>query len=279
MPDAAPDLSLLRHSALQNRLVLDYTTTETVGTVETLLVDVKQGQVAGLVCRTGLMGRQKTQLAWSQLESIGADSLVVRAGASGDGGMAAQSALGLEVWTDAGNKVGLIADFQFSRATGEVTWYLFAAEGQNDGLYGLQSRDILSAGRKRIMVAAAAVDQAEIKAEAVPPQTVAPQTVAQPTEVIPSDYQQAPPDWQSLVKGAKLFGKKVQQRAQDLKDYTEDHLPELQEQFQDRTQQASRQVQQQVNEIKGRLQPQGPFSEHKTEETIDIESFEVWEDD
>ena len=284
MSDPMPDPSaaeLLRHSSLQDRMVLDYDTTETVGTVETLLVDIKQGRVEGLVCKIGLIGRQKEPLAWSQLESIGADSLVVRsqAGHNTERLAVAQSALGLEVWTDAGNKAGRIVDFQFSHDAGEIIWYLFAAEGikeMGDGLYGLKPSDILSAGRKRIMVSAAAAEQAELKTDGLN------QKAAQAADFVRADYSQTQQDWQSLVQGAKLFGKKVQQRAQELKDYTQEHLPEITEQIQDQTQQAGNTVQKRVEEIRGRFQGAKTASSPnpKGQETpIDLDTFEVWEDD
>ena len=278
MPDPAPAPDLLRHSALQDRMVLDYNTTETVGTVETLLVDVKQGQVAGILCKTGLIGRQKQRLSWSQLETIGGDSLVVRGQAEVDPAQltAAQPAIGLEVWTDTGNKAGHIVDFQFSRTDGEIVWYLFTAEGfkeRGEGLYGLKPNDILSAGRKRIMVAAAAVEQAEVKTEGLT------QQAGQAPEVMRADDSHPPQDWQSLVQGAKLFGKKVQQRAQELRDYTQEHLPEITEQIQDQTQQAGNTVQKRVEDIRNRLQDKTSSTDKASTETIDLESFEVWEDD
>ncbi|MEO1592055.1 MAG: PRC-barrel domain-containing protein [Cyanobacteria bacterium J06632_22] len=275
-PDANPDL--LRHSSLQDQMVLDYDTTETVGTVDLLLADIKQGRVEGLVCKAGLIGRQKEQIAWPQIESIGTDSLVVRlqAGANQVGLDAAQSAIGLEVWTDAGNKAGHIVDFQFSRGDGEIVWYLFTAEGlqsAGDGLYGLQPSDILSAGRKRIMVSAAAAEQAPLRTEGFN------QRAAQAAEFVRADYSQTQQDWQSLVSGAKRFGKKFQQRAQELKDYTQDHLPEITEQLQGQTQQASHTVQQRVEDIRNRFQKQTASTNSDTTETIDLDTFEVWEED
>ncbi|MEL7503075.1 MAG: hypothetical protein AAFN18_11470 [Cyanobacteria bacterium J06554_6] len=276
-PDNAPNNATLRHSELLDRMVLDYDTTETVGTVDGLLVDVKQGRVEGLMCKAGLMGRQKEVFAWSQLESIGADSLIVRAqsGAGSEKLAVAQLATGLEVWTDTGNKAGHIADFQLSRTTGEIVQYLFAAEGIKeiaDGLYGLNPADILSAGRKRVMVSASAVEQAKLQTEGLN------QKAAQAAEFIRSDYTQTRQDWQSLVQGARSLSQKVQQRAQDLKDYTQEHLPEITDQLQDKTHQASETVQKRVDEIKGRFQQQRS-SNDSLEETIDIDSFEVWEDD
>ena len=274
MTDPASDVDLLRHSTLQDRLVLDYDTTESVGAVEALLVDVKQGRVEGLVCKAGLMGRQKERLSWGQLASIGTDSVVVRSHPSSGSErlMAAQPAVSLEVWTEAGNIAGQIVDFQFARNSGEVVWYLFAPEGSTalgDGLYGLRPSDILSAGRKRVMATAAAIEQADRIADGLPPVTA-------PSPEFLQDGSPTPQDWQSLVKGAKQLGQTVQQRAQELKDYTQGHLPELTEQLQGQTQQASNTVQKRFEKIRSQFQQQDT---DRSPDPIDLDSFEVWEDD
>jgi sporulation protein YlmC with PRC-barrel domain/vacuolar-type H+-ATPase subunit H len=277
-----PDDDTIRYSQLLNRLVIDLETTEGLGHVDTLLVDLKQSQIEGIVCRTGFLGREKLTFAWAQLENIGEDSLVVRSQTEAGRRQlaAAQPVIGLEIWTDTGNQAGHIADYELNRQTGEVIQYLFALGGMRElteGLYGLSPDSILSAGRKRMMVTAGAVERAE------PATAGLTQKATQATEFLKADYAQTRQDWKSWVQGAQVLADKVQQHTQKLKDYTQEHLPELTDQVQDKAQQVRDQVQKRVSQAKDRLNQSGlttPFeSDSSSPEAIDIQSFEVWEED
>lgn len=275
------DDALLRHSQLLNRLVIDYDTTEELGIVDTLLVEAQRAQVTGIVSRAGWLGRQQQTFAWSQLVSIGKDSVLIHAQPAAEraDGNAAQEMIGLEVWTDSGDKAGHIADYLFDRQTGAVTLYLFqqGLRELTEGLYGLSPEAILSVGRKRMMVSAAAVEQAEIQSAGLN------QRAAQAADFLRADYRQTRQDWSALKQGAQSWFGKLQQQTQKLSEYTQENLPELTEQLQEKTQQARNQVRQRVDQLKDRLQqtgltpPGGAFAEPP--DTLDIEAFEVWEED
>lgn len=188
----------------------------------------------------------------------------------------AQSMVGIEVWTDTGNCVGQLVDYRFDRR-GAIVQYLFAQPDQA-GLYGLSPDAIISAGRKRVMVSDQAVEQAVHFADAA----------------VPVDQQ----DWQSTAQTtAQSWVGQVQQRAQGLSDYaqerwlSEDQLQSTSQQFQDRTQELRSQLNQRVSKAKKRLGPLNRALENTLENTldkfnqpgepsnIDLDSFEVWEEE
>ncbi|MBE9075985.1 PRC-barrel domain-containing protein [Romeria aff. gracilis LEGE 07310] len=266
--------TIIRQSQLLGRLVMDYDTTEEVGQVEQLLVEVKSSQVKGLTCKSGFWGRSQQRFSWEQLKNIGHDGILVEGERDTPDLDAAQPMIGLEVWTDAGDRVGHLIDFCLDIRTGTVTRYLFAAERDTiEGVYGLSAAALISAGRKRIMVGAEAIEQAELYADGLDPATA--QSEFDPT------------DWRSFAKGAQSLAEQLQAQTEKL---SQQNLPELADQLREKTQQVKDQMQQRVSEAKDRLQSSSfqrpePFSpkaskaKGNAKETIDIEAFEVWEDD
>ena len=269
------DESVLRQGSLLGRLLLDYDTTDELGLVDGLLVDVAQAQVVGLVSNGPLWQRQRPTYSWTQIANIGADSIILHGQVAEMPSAAAQPMVGLEVWTDTGNCVGRIVDYRFERQ-GAMVQYLVAQLNQ-PGLYGVAPEAIISAGRKRIMVAALAMEQAEYFAD----------------EAIPVDQQ----DWQVT---AQTTAQSLADRVQGLSDYAQERwLPDdLNEQLQsttrqvqDRTQGLRSQLNQQVSNAKKRLGPLNKalentlgdtfdkLSDRTEQSTIDVDSFEVWEDD
>ena len=276
------DQSVLRQSSLLGRLMLDYETTNELGLVDDLLIDINQGKVVALVCKAPMWERQPPVYSWQRLVNIGKDSIVLHAQGAEQSQAAAQPMVGLEVWTDMGNCVGQIVDYRLER-DGVVIQYLFAQPGQS-GLCGLVPEAIISAGRKRIMVSSQAVEQAEHYAD----------------EAIPINQQ----DWQVTAQTtAQSLADQMQQRAQGWSDYAQERwlsedvneqLRSRGRQLQDKTQGLRSQLNQQVFKAKKRLSPLNKALENTLENaldklgepknqidspTIDLDSFEVWEDD
>ena len=264
------DEVILRQSDLQSRLILDYETTNELGWLDDLLVDVKQAQVVGILAKESMWQRQA--YGWNHIASIGADSIVLHRQGGELPNTAAQSMVGLEVWTDTGNCVGQIVDYRFERS-GSLVQYLFAQPNQA-GLYGLAPDAIISAGRKRLMVSDQAVEQAEYFAD----------------EVLPID----PQDWQVTAQTkAQTIATQVQQRAQNWSDYAQERWlnEDLNEQLQEQAQGLRSRLNQQVSKAQKRLRPLNKalgdtlentldrFDNSKEAPPIDLDSFEVWEDD
>ena len=264
--------SVLRHSLLRGYLMLDYNTTEELGTVDGLLVDISRSRVVELVCQGPVWQRQRITYSWQQVTNIGADSIVLHVEGAANANAAAQIMVGLEVWTDTGNCVGQILDYQFE-PQGDIVQYLFGEPSQ-PGLYGLPPDTIISAGRKRIMVSAQAADQAAyLPNEAVP---VLRQGTAQS---LADQMQQQAESWSNYAQERWLsedFNEQVQAKARQL---------------QTRTEGLRSQLNQQVSNAKKRLRPLNRAVENTLDNTLekltdsqdtstlDLESFEVWEDD
>lgn len=268
--------SVLRHSLLQGYLMLDYDTTDELGLLDGLLVDVSQATVVGILVQGPVWQRKRPVYSWSQVTNIGSDSMVLQRRNGGQPSSAAQPMMGLEVWTDTGNCVGTIVDYKFEHQ-GIIVQYLFAQPDQA-GLYGFPPDAIISAGRKRIMVSDRSVEQATYFAD----------------ETVPVDQQ----DWQTTAQTtAQSWVGQVQERAQGLSDYaqerwiSEEQLQSTSQQFQERTQDLRSQLNQQVSKAKKKLGPLNRALENTLENTldkfnqpseppaIDLDSFEVWEDD
>ncbi|MGB3297087.1 MAG: PRC-barrel domain-containing protein [Phormidesmis sp.] len=355
------DAAIIRQGELVGRGVMAYETTEELGTVEHLLVDVKLAQVIGLVCKAaGLMGRRQS-LSWAQLANIGRDSLVVCteaapaiAAANESQLAAAQNMTGLEVWTDGGDHIGRIVDVCLDQATGKVQQYLFAlnqtnqtekqvadsaalaessdftsaseaAEEETVEVYTIEPQSIISAGRKRMMIA-------EEDARRSPPYA---QPLLVPTAPSRSHSRshsrsgpwrleqrpEMPNDFNDLLqKGQSLAGKVSQQIKQRAQQFTDEQLanqdfveanslPDITEQLQSKTEQVKQQMQAQLKKAKEKAQDQIDHNRLKDDledrlgntslgrslgqtlerfkrpkkseqvEPIDVDAFEVWEED
>lgn len=327
------DAATIRQGELVGREVMAYETAEAVGTVEHLLVDVKQSQVVGLMCKTaGLLGR-KQSLSWSQLVNIGRDCLVIHSemsaefAAAEDRLAAAQDMTGLEVWTDGGDQLGQVVDLCLDLETGVVQQYLFTlnhsdqpAEADLDddfeadepavatvSTYAIAPQAIISAGRRRMMVAEEDARRAQPYEQ---PLNLRAAANSRSTDWRPEPLEM-PADLGELLQKGQSFAEKMTERVkQQAKRFNDDRvahqdrpdadaLPEITEQLQAKTDQVRQQMQQRFTKAKGQLDHQledrlsktplgRSLSERlnklgRSQETptdpIDVEAFEVWEDD
>ncbi len=159
-------MTAIAHSELAGKLVLNRQTTETLGTVEQFWLDPPTHQVAGLICQSGLLNRQRQWIPWSCIDTIGNDSVLIHSGTAPAGEPPAKSALivGHELWTDGGDRAGKLVDFVFDKATGAVSDYLFITghwRGPLSTLYRLPPVALSRVGEQRAIALAAAVAQAE----------------------------------------------------------------------------------------------------------------------
>ena len=356
---------MIRQGELVGRGVMAYETAEEVGTVEHLLVDVKLAQVVGLVCKAaGLMGR-KQSLSWSQLVNVGRDSIVVHTnvpsiGAASESSLAAaQNMTGLEVWTDGGDHIGHVVDIRLDQATGRVQQYLFAlsqsagqvaesiaaapvaedstaiaestealAEEETLTVYAVEPGAIISAGRKRMMIAEEEARRSfsagALRSQPyVHPLTV-PSASSRPASWRPEQLPEMPTDFNDLLqKGQSFAGKVTNQIRQRARQFTDEQLanqdlvegnslPDITEQLQSKTEQVKQQMQAQLKKAREKAQDQiesshledrlgntslgrslgqtldrfkRPKKPDRSEapseliESIDVDAFEVWEDD
>ncbi len=297
------DAAIIRQGELVGRGIMAYETTEEVGAVEHLLVDVKQARVIGLLCKTaGLIGR-KQSLSWSQIVKIGKDRLVVQmepvpnlVAASEAQLAAAQNMTGLEVWTDGGDHLGQVVDLCVNQATGEVQQYLFIlnhpprAEADGDApmietppVYTIEPQMIISAGRKRMMIAEEDAQRSRLYPQPITIISSSPAAARQRPEI--------PTELGELVQGAQSIAGNVTKRVKQFTheqiaspDFIEaDSLPDITEQLKAKTEQVKQQLGktsfgrslgQSLSQTLDRFKrPQ------VAEESIDVEAFEVWEED
>ncbi|MGP1371310.1 MAG: PRC-barrel domain-containing protein [Almyronema sp.] len=270
----------LRQTQLLGRLVIDYDTTEAVGHVDRLLVDPKSHQVEGLVCKSGFLGRNKRPIAWVQMQTIGKDSILVRLqGSAGTEHLAeAQSMVGLEVWSDAGDRVGYLVDYCINRESGAITAYWFSKEGLQsitEGVYSLSPSSIISAGRKRVMVA----DQAVVVADRVIDGLE--QQAGDAAEFLKQDYAQTQQDWQSAVDSTQAIAEQLQNQTQKLAEKAKAQFSGTQSQLQEKRQALKGRFRQTFSQVKGRFQQIGessdrPWQTSNADQTIDITPLESW---
>ncbi|MEO1126142.1 MAG: PRC-barrel domain-containing protein [Cyanobacteria bacterium J06635_15] len=276
-----PADNAIRQSQLLNRLVIDYDTTEEVGHVDQVLVDVKAHQVEALVCKvTGLFNRDRSTFAWVQLHNIGRDSILVRGqgGAGSEKLAAAQPMMGLEVWTDAGNQVGRLVDYLIDPETGAVRAYLFASDrfrGITEGVLQLFPKDVISAGRKRIMVTETAADEAEHLTGGI---------ATEATEFFKEDYAKTKEDWESALGSTKAIAEKFQSRAQKIAKQAKRQFSARTKDLQATTEELGSEVQKRLSDVKDQLQtgssrPHRRPKESHGEDTIDITPLEAWIED
>ncbi len=198
----------LKCTELLGRPVRDRQTVKELGRMAHFLVDAQAQQVTGLVCKSGLLGTTKTAFAWSQVEAIGDDSILVRAADSTklQASDMAVAPVGFEILTNQGNSVGKITDLLFDPSTGAVTGYLFTPHGWKGlmaGTYIFAPVAISSLGDRRVIVLESAVET---------PQQYAPgfeAKLSQATEFIQADYDRTRQDLEGLQQGAQGVVQKV----------------------------------------------------------------------
>jgi uncharacterized protein YrrD len=212
-PETVNSDGAIDRSDLMNRLVIDSQTTEEVGRVEQLWLDIKTHKVVGITCKSGLIGRQKRSFTWGQIQTIGKDSLLVNTpeGAQLEKLESWESPIGHELWTDAGNKAGSVVDVRFLPDTGDVVEYIFTASGWRrlkDGTYRLSKSAIVSIGSKRAIAVDAAVQAAQQHATGLST------AIDRAAEFIKEDYEKTRQDLSSLQQNAQSIAEKVQKKVE-----------------------------------------------------------------
>ncbi|NER78149.1 MAG: hypothetical protein F6K42_00955 [Leptolyngbya sp. SIO1D8] len=269
---AAADATNIRQSELQGRLVIDIETTEELGQLTHFLVDVKNHQLEGFICRSGLLGRERTPVMWVQVESIGQDSILVRQ----NGGVITErfdEALILEkqaVWTDAGNNIGTLVDYCFNLQTGAVTQYLFTApgwQGLTDGLYTFQPEAVVSAGKKRVMARQMDLENAPQFVPGVPDRLAG---------AFQQDFDQTRQDMQKVVNSTQEVAEQVQQQTQKLAEQARSQFGQVFGNVKRRGKKLRSQVNDRVADVAANLQDPKSKNRGISGTTIDVDSEAVW---
>ncbi|HEY9737005.1 MAG TPA: PRC-barrel domain-containing protein [Trichocoleus sp.] len=265
----------LRQGELLNRLVIDINTAEEVGRVAEVLVDIRAHQVEGIVCRSGLMGRERHVYSWVQIESIGKDSVVIRpitdhAPHRLDD---AHPLSGQEVWSDAGDRVGRLVDLRINARTGLILAYGFAPEGLRgltEGVYTLPPDAIISAGRKRLMVRDVAVSTPDIF------DTSWVQKAADKAETLRTDYSPTREQLHNAQQSTQEVADQLQVQARRLTDTAKGQWGEVFGQFKKRTRKLRNQLRETVTDMTANLPVGQQLDQDDSALTVDVDSMEIW---
>ena len=265
----------MRQSEICDRLVIDVETTETLGQVSQLLVDLKNHQIEGLICKSGFLGTEKNPVPWVQLESIGSDSIIVRRGREGISPRFEEALPlgGQELWTDGGDRVGQLVDYCFEPTTGAITEYLFTApgwKGLTAGGYSFRPDAVVSAGRKRLMVRQAALTNAPQYEPGLPDRAA---------EVLQKDVDQTRQDVQAVVNKTQAAAEQAQAQAQKIADKARNQWGQVLGQVKRQTKQIRTQINDRAADLAARVQAEEADGTRIPGATIDVDSVEVWPED
>ncbi|HEY9881527.1 MAG TPA: PRC-barrel domain-containing protein [Leptolyngbyaceae cyanobacterium] len=264
----------LRHGELLNRLVIDIDTTEEVGRVSEVLVDSKTHQVEGLVCKTGLLSRERHTFSWVQIESIGKDSVVINPRLTDHAPQRLAEAYpmtGEEIWSDAGDRVGRLVDYRFNARTGLILAYGFITEGLRgltDDAYTLAPDAIISIGRKRIMVREAAVANPTIFEAGWAKKAVS------AAEGLKEEYAQTQAHLHTARQQSQEVSAQLQDQARKLKEQATGQWQQVFGQVKKRTRKLRNQIRETVTDVSANL-PAGQRADRE-DVIIDVDSIEVW---
>ena len=158
--------TILKQSDLNHLPIINQDTAEELGKISHLWLNLDTHKVERITCKAGLLGRTTHTFQWSQIGTIGKDSLMVSL-AENPGTENHESTteiLGHELWTDAGTQAGIIDDYLINPLNGEIIAYLFDTNGllgTLDGQFQLLPDAIISVGSRRVIASVAAVRDAE----------------------------------------------------------------------------------------------------------------------
>ncbi|TAD75014.1 MAG: hypothetical protein EA001_14805 [Oscillatoriales cyanobacterium] len=236
----ADPAATIRQSQLLGRLVLDRATTETLGRVASLWVDPRAARVLGLTVRSGQLplGGVLRACSWSQVAAIGDDSVLID-GAAGDRLQQPEGAfdlIGHEVWTDAGNRIGTVVDFELDVVEGRVRRYVFRREAGAETGYAIDPAAAISGGPKRLLVQAAAAEAAEPLSLAAESWGVA---LSSMQASVQTTLRQVQEKTKPIAETARSrfadFAKEARDRARNLADTARNRATELADTVRDRT--------------------------------------------
>lgn len=236
---------IIKQSQLRRRLVLDKKTVETQGRIAQVWLNEGANRITGVTCQLGFFNKHKKYLTWKEIDTIGADAIL--ANVSADGSQEGQEqepepeeesegereegllALGSEVWTDAGNKAGLLVDYLFNTKSGAVVNFLYRSNswrGIVDGLYLLSPGAVSRVGSNRVIVADASVQTPELYTPGLGLK------ISQATAYLEEDLQKTKEHIKTVQRDSKGWAGEFQGKAQQVKEQAGQKAGEIKEKAQ-----------------------------------------------
>lgn len=226
-------LDVIRQSDLLHQLVLDRNTLEELGRVEVLWMYPPAHRVLGFICKSGFLGSQKSAFQLKHIEAIGANGLLMSARpdkTTADRVRQLESLIDHEVWSDEGNRVGKIIDCLLNWRTGEITAYLLVSAGWASvigEIYQLPPHQILSFGKRRVLVAEAAIPYLVLYQPGIS------QKISQASEFLKEEAAQ---EWASIAQRAEETTEQAKEQFQQLTDQAKVQAQKLSRQMKAKTQ-------------------------------------------
>jgi len=258
---------IIKQSQLLRRRVFDKNTVKNQGLVDKLWLNSQGNRLLGISCKLEFFSEKTQYLSWEEIETIGADAILANVSSDGPAQEEPQNevvTIGSEIWTDAGNKVGWLADYLFNIKTGAVVNLLYRYDGWKGrlkGLYLLSPDSISSAGNKRVIVADSAVQASELYAAGLG------YKIARATAYLENDLLKTKEDIKSMRKGSQGWTENFQGKAQQVKEQAQQKAGEIK----DKAQTLATEAQQKAGEIKEKVREQ---HQELTQDTQSDESGE-----
>jgi uncharacterized protein YrrD len=224
---------VIRQSDLLNELVLNRNTLEEIGRVEVLWMYPQAHRVLGFICKSGLLGNQKYAFQLSQIDALGDSGVITHAQpekTEAEKVRQLESLIGLEIWSDEGNRLGKIIDCLFHLHTGEITHYLFVSSGWASlvgEVYQLPPSQIQSFGKRRVLVSESAAARFNLYRPGIS------QKLSQATEAF---REEAVQEWSTITKRAETTTEQAKTRAQEFSQQFKQKAQVWNEQVKEKTQ-------------------------------------------
>ncbi|MBE9098084.1 hypothetical protein [Vacuolonema iberomarrocanum] len=261
-PNSTPD-SALQQSELVGRKVLDLNTAEDLGQLQEIWVDPRYHQVLGFSCESGPLGIRRRYFAWTQLESLSDTAMMISqvAGVEPRKPKTAERVLSHDVWTDKGDRVGVVIDYRINQETGDVLDYLFTSDawgGLASGTYALPAKTVISMNDARLIAPVEVLEAAEVYTGNV---------AQQAAEFLQNDFDRTRQDVGSVVSGAKAIAEHFTKRTKTLTDQGKQRLTEAVEQTKDQREAIAEQAQSKLQEVSEQLQQRRDQTQERFSET------------
>ncbi|NET37343.1 MAG: hypothetical protein F6K19_35850 [Cyanothece sp. SIO1E1] len=234
---------LIKQSELLNQLVLDRSTMEELGRVEVLWMSPQVHRVLGFIGKSGFLGAKKAAFKLIQIDALGAGSILTHGQPEATDAEKVQqleSPIDCEVWNDAGEKIGSITDYIFNLKTGDITQYLLITNRWSrvtGDIYQLPPSQIISVGRKRILVPDAAVQTLTVY------QAGMKQKITQASSAVKAEYDHVTEEVRSLSQKAQSATHETQERLQNLAEQVKQQAQSLTVQAQEKAHTLNEQLQ------------------------------------
>lgn len=269
--------TVIQQSELLNRLVLDRNSTDEVGHVDQVWMDPAVHRVLGLVCKAGLLRGRRLVFTLDQIHTLGSDSIVITGqptAAEPNHLQQLESLLGLEVWSEAGQKIGLVTDCLFDLKTGAIRHYLLVPDDWHrltGNVYQVAPTQIVSYGKKRVMIYEVAAQKLEVYREGLE------HKLFQSSETLWEDYADLTDELRSLPHKARKVSNRTRnqllelseaarKRAQLLAEQATETAQDLQEQLQTEAQTWTRQARRRSQSWLERMRERAKASEEPIRE-------------